>query len=209
VKDFLNWSDSIQKHCHLLPHWQQNNAWIFVTWRLADSLPTVLLVKWREEREEWLNFHPEPWDTETEIIYHKRFSNQIDEWLDAGSGSCVLAQARCAEVVAAAFHHFEGIRYLLDCYVVMPNHVHVLFRPLGDHKLENIIHSWKRHSSRVINQMLEKNGTLWMADYWDRLIRNELHFKRIRDYILTNPAKLPTGTYVVYRAVSTLEKDAG
>lgn len=209
MNEFLDWGEPIQKHRHHLPHWQQGDAWIFVTWRLADSLPTALLEKWQRERNKWIGFHPEPWDEETECIYQERFSDRIDEWLDAGSGACVLKQSNCAKVVSEALHHFEGHRYQLDCYVVMPTHVHVLFRPLGAHKLDQIIHSWKRHTARVMNRILETNGTLWMADYWDRLIRSKNHFQRIRDDILTNPAKLPKGSYVVYGGRPARAQDAG
>jgi type I restriction enzyme R subunit len=65
-----------------LPHWQQGEAWVFVTWRLGDSLPKAKLDHWKEERDIWLKHHPMPWDEKAETNYHERFSRQIDEWLD-------------------------------------------------------------------------------------------------------------------------------
>ena len=83
-----------------LPHWQQGEKWVFVTWRLSDSLPKAMLEQWKEERTTWLALHPEPWDEQTESEYHDRFSRQIDEWLDQGAGACVLKDTANARIVA-------------------------------------------------------------------------------------------------------------
>ena len=87
---FFNPYEEIRFTENLLPHWQQKGATYFVTFRLADSVPTHLLTQWEEERAIWLRFHPAPWDVETELEYHKRFTGAIERWLDAGYGSCVL-----------------------------------------------------------------------------------------------------------------------
>ena len=172
-----------------LPHWQQGAVWVFVTWRLGDSLPKVKLDQWKTEREVWLKYHPEPWDEKTEAEYHERFSHQIDDWLDQGSGSCVLKDPACAKIVADALRHFDGHRYELASFVVMPNHVHVLFRPLGAHALPEIVKSWKGFTAREINKRIGKAGNLWQDEYWDRLIRSERHFLKVVDYIRENPVK--------------------
>ena len=95
--------------------------------------------------------------------------------------------------------HFHGDRYELDCYVIMPNHVHVLFRPLGEHRMEEILQSWKRFSARKINLLLQKTGNLWQREYWDRLIRTQKQFDWTRNYIMQNPVKLPRGTFTLWR----------
>ena len=175
------------RHRRNLPHWQQGEAWVFVTWRLGDSLPKAKLDQWKEEREIWHQQHPEPWDDNTESEYHERFSQQIDQWLDQGSGSCVLKDSTNAKIVADALRHFDGERYDLASFVVMPNHVHVLFRPLGDHALPDILKSWKGFTAREINKRMGKTGALWQEEYWDRLIRNEPHFFKVVEYIRENP----------------------
>jgi len=183
----------VTKTSHRLAHWQQGQVWVFVTWRLRDSLPKAKLDQWQEERRIWLALHPEPWDERTEAEYHDRFSRQIDEWLDRGNGSCVLKEAANARIVAEALRHFDGQRYEIASFVVMPNHVHVLFRPLGDHALPDILKSWKGFSAREINKRTGKLGELWQSDYWDRLIRNERHFLKVVEYIRANPAKTEGG----------------
>jgi len=178
-------TDAHRRH---LPHWQQGEAWCFVTWRLADSLPEEKLGLWRAEREAWLRRNPEPWDEATEADYHERFSHRIDEWLDQGCGTCLLREAANAQVVAAALRHFDGARYVMGAFAVMPNHVHVLFRPLGGHLLADVIRSWKGFSAREINHRLSRNGTVWQDEYWDRLVRSERHLLTCAAYIRNNPA---------------------
>nr|MBC8525198.1 HsdR family type I site-specific deoxyribonuclease [Chlorobium phaeobacteroides] len=186
---FLDPEREIGMTQHRLPHWQQGDVWVFVTWRLADSLPQSKLEEWKEEREIWLSNHPEPWDEKTEEEYHERFSRQIDEWLDQGSGSCLLREPAYAQIVANALRHFDGERYQLASFVVMPNHVHVLFCPSGTHSLAGILKSWKGFSAREINKRSGKTGSFWQEEYWDRLIRSEKHFFRVAKYIRENPIK--------------------
>lgn len=192
---FYNPHEDISKHLHNLPHWQQGETWIFLTYRLADSLPKSKLVRWKEERAAWLKHHPQPWDAPTEKAYHQRFGEVIDELLDQGYGSCVLKESRHSEIVASAFHHFDGDRYHLAGYVVMPNHVHALFRPLVGHALPDIVRTWKRFTAREINRQRNGSGPLWQADYWDRLIRSRRHYSRVLRYIENNPRHLRPGTY--------------
>ena len=81
----------------------------------------------------------------------------------------------------------------------MPNHVHVLFHPLGENKLESILQTWKRFTAREINKLLENTGSLWQREYWDRLIRSEKQFAWTRNYISKNPEKLLPGSFELWR----------
>jgi len=63
---FFNPYEEIRFTENLLPHWQQNGVVYFITFRLADSIPTGARAQWEEERATWLRFHPEPWDPEPE-----------------------------------------------------------------------------------------------------------------------------------------------
>ena len=48
-----------------LPHWKQEGATYFVTFRLTDSVPESVLSQWSDERKNWLRYHPQPWDWKT------------------------------------------------------------------------------------------------------------------------------------------------
>jgi len=197
---FLDPFAPIEQHQHRLPHWQQGSVYYFVTWRLVDSLPREKLDRWNEERAVWCRLHPQPWDAETESKYHTKFSTAVDNWLDEGSGSCVLRDPDLACVVSDALLHFNGKRYSMDAFVVMPNHVHVLFRLLAPFQLDSVVQSWKGFSAREINRRVAKQGRLWQPDYWDRLIRNEGHWLKCREYIQENPikARLSRNEYALF-----------
>lgn len=114
---FFNPYAPIQQHKHRLPHWQQGAVYYFVTWRLADSLPNEKLARWTEERNLWLRRNPPPWTSIIEAEYHERFSDSIDDWLDAGEGSCLLRDPRLARCVADALLHYDNERYMIDSFV--------------------------------------------------------------------------------------------
>ncbi|MFZ4777006.1 MAG: molybdenum cofactor biosynthesis protein MoaE, partial [Terrimicrobiaceae bacterium] len=189
--------DEIDISQHRLPHWQQGSVWQFVTWRLGDSMPAGKLDEWECEKANWLQIHPQPWTEEQENEYHTLFSRRVDEWLDAGHGSCLLRNSECAGTVKKALMHFDGQRYQLGPFVIMPNHVHVLFRPFDTQAIQQILHSWKSYTAKEINRLAGRSGALWQEDYWDRMVRHESHFEACVKYILANPekARLKPGEY--------------
>jgi putative transposase len=69
---FFNPYGEIRHTENRLPHWQQENAVYFITFRLADAVPSHLRNQWESERASWLRLHPEPWSIEIELEYHKR-----------------------------------------------------------------------------------------------------------------------------------------
>jgi Transposase IS200 like len=196
---FLDRDEKIDKHRVNLPHWQQGEVWLFVTWRLADSLPEAVVHKLDEYRKLWLAAHPKPWTDEESKTYNRLFTLAFEALLDDAHGSCVLREPIMSCIVADALLHFHGQRYAIDHFVVMPNHVHVLFHPLAENKLEDIVGSWKRFTAREINRQLGREGPLWQSEYWDRLVRGENHFRWVREYIARNPEKLPPGTFRLWK----------
>jgi carbamoylphosphate synthase large subunit len=182
-----------------LPHWEQEGATYFVTFRLADAVPADLAAQWREELRTWQKFHPPPWDAPTAYEYQQRFIEGREGWLDQGHGSCVLRDPNVAGIVVDALRHFDGERYHLDAFVVMPNHVHLLVQPLTGNSLPEILKSWKRYAAKAINQKLGRTGTLWMEESFDRIVRDWDSLVRYRAYIGRNPetAKLAKGEFVL------------
>jgi len=184
-----------------LPPWEQAGATYFVTFRLADSVAENILAAWREERAQWLKFHPPPWDWKTAREYTRRFEEEREQWLDQGQGSCLLRQPKAAQIVSEALRHFDRERYLLDAYVVMPNHVHVLVKPVGSHSIADILHSWKSFTANAINRELDREGTVWMREAFDTIVRDVAHLNACRDYIAQNPDKaaLLPGQFILER----------
>jgi type I restriction enzyme R subunit len=112
---------------------------------------------------------------------------------------CLLAQPENAGIVARAMEHFDGERYLLGDYVVMPNHVHVLLVPLEGFSLTEILRSWKAFTAREINLRAGRSGGLWQRESFDHIVRSGEQLERIRGYIADNPAGLREGTFLVRR----------
>jgi REP element-mobilizing transposase RayT len=198
---FFNPYEEIRQSANRLPHWEQAGAPCFITFRLADSLPESLLEEWHHERAIWLCLHPEPWDEKTNLEYQKYFRTQIEGWLDAGYGSCLLRERSIAEIVGHSLQCFHGERYQQIAWVVMPNHVHLLCAfHHTDWPMSKMVQGWKSFSSRQIKRQLEGRTPefIWQKDYHDRLIRNADHFRRVVRYIRANPlrARLPTKSYL-------------
>ena len=100
-----------------------------------------------------------------------------------------LKEPEIAQIVEDALLHFEGERYLLMAWTIMPNHMHVLIEPKDGYVLGDIVSSWKRFSARKANRQLGRDGPFWQSDYWDTYIRNERHFNSTISYIENNPVK--------------------
>jgi type I restriction enzyme R subunit len=129
--------DSFRKWRGNLPHWRQDDVTYFVTFRLGDSIPWQAMKEWAAERAAWIRCHGfDPKEFRSECLsadeqrdYNRRFGKRFHELLDAGYGSCLLRKEINWRTVAEALDHFEGKRYDLGGYVVMPNHVHLLIAP--------------------------------------------------------------------------------
>jgi putative transposase len=172
-----------------LPHWGQDFAAYFITFRLADALPTPLRRQWEIDRENWLKHHPLPWNAETEREYHRHFSGAMERWLDQAHGECLLRNPVAAQIVGDALNHFCGERCDQLAWVVMPNHVHVACVPRRPWTVGRLVQSWKGFSVRQLNRRFSRAGTLWQKDYFDRLIRDGGHLEDVIRYIRRNPVK--------------------
>jgi REP element-mobilizing transposase RayT len=173
-----------------LPHWRQPRATYVVTYRQGDSLPQSKLRELTALRTQWEKRFRPPWTESTWHAYSRKAMRYIEGWLDQGMGSCVLRRQEAAQLVASALRHFHGQRYELGCYVVMPNHVHLVVRPLHDgDPLEAILKSWKGYTSHQINRLLGQKGRLWQDESYDRIVRDEEHLYQCLQYIGSNAAK--------------------
>ncbi|MEQ1864957.1 MAG: transposase [Micropepsaceae bacterium] len=161
-----------------LPHWEAGEVPQSLTFRLADSLPTSVLDRWRAE----LARLPEDAATLERRI-------RIEHALDRGHGDAFLADARIAETVEHALLHFDGERYRLHAWAIMPNHVHAIAMPLGDWTLDKIVHSWKSFTATKANAVLGRDGAFWAREYFDRAIRDEAHYANAVAYVAMNPVK--------------------
>jgi len=172
-----------------LPHWQQVGCTYFITYRLADSIPVTEQQLWRDERNRWLKRNPEPWTMRQQRIYYRRFVERIQNLMDLGYGRCELRAPICSRIVEDSICYFDGKRYDLGDYVIMPNHVHSLVRPYDDVCLSTLLQGWKGFSARQINSALNRSGTLWLDESFDHIVRSAEQLEYLRKYIQENPSR--------------------
>lgn len=181
-----------------LPHWQQDGKLQFITFRLSDSLPASVRQTLTLMREDFIKNHPEPLNTQEMNQLRRIISKKHEELLDNGYGACILRLKEIRKCVDHIIHYFDNKYYIIFCYVIMPNHVHLLIRMLEDNDISKTVQAIKRNSSRMINQLTGKSGRLWMDSYYDRIIRNNDHYKYVVNYIRNNPRFLSHEEYSLY-----------
>ena len=113
---------------------------------------------------------------------------ELESYLDQARGDCHLRRPEVAKLVEDALLFFNNVRYELRAWIVMPNHVHVLFK-VGKIPMSEILATWKKHTAYKANQFLDKRGEFWQADYWDTFMRDAEHELETGNYIENNPAK--------------------
>jgi REP element-mobilizing transposase RayT len=182
------------RHGANLPHWRRDGATYAVNFRLADSLPAEVLERWRIERDhiianaQSLARNPSPHELRRLRELH---SERVEAWLDSGYGSCILREDRFAQLVRDAILHFDGDRYAIYAWCVMPNHAHAVLRVNPDVDVSRVVGSWKGFAGKRIREMLDTRGEgeIWQKEPYDHLIRDaeDLH-NQIR-YVLNNPVK--------------------
>ncbi len=179
----------IQKTRRLLPHWEQDGCTCFITWRMADAMPAAKRRQWRAELDAWLEQHPKPWDAAVWQEYHSTFEGPMQEWLDAGHGSCALRDPALRDIIASSFHHYDARRYHIGDYIIMPNHVHVLVTPLPGFTLREITAAWKRYTGHEILKRTGGEAPFWLEESFDHIVRSPAQLDHYRRYIRENPAK--------------------
>jgi putative transposase len=154
-----------------LPHRDIPGTPVFVTWSLFGSLPAE-----RGFRREHLSSGEAfaAWDG---LLDTER------------SGARYLAQREIAEVIVGRIEKVnEDGLCELDAFVVMPNHVHVLWTP--SISLAEVVRRVKGSSAIEANRILGRTGArFWQEEYFDRTVRDEQELRRVRAYIQWNPVK--------------------
>ena len=161
-----------------LPHFDGRAIPQFITLHLADAIPRKVIEGWQRELK-LLD------DKQAKIVLQKR----LERYLDQGYGSCYLKDHCIAKTVQDSLLKFDGDRYSLLSWVVMPNHSHFLLTQSEEWELKQLMHSHKSYTAHESNKILERSGQFWMEDYFDRFIRNRENYRNTIRYIENNPVK--------------------
>ena len=184
-----------------LPHWDHPGMIQSLNFRLGDAMPQEMLDRWKNElglvnpagsagvppaaSPTSRRDADAPGEQQRQIEFRRR----AEEYLDAGHGACWLRRPEVAALVEGALRHFDGERYRLLAWCVMPNHVHVLIETREGFPLADVLHSWKSFTSRKASKLVGRSGEFWQREYLDRYVRNAEHYQAVVAYIEENPVK--------------------
>jgi REP element-mobilizing transposase RayT len=156
-----------------LPHWVPEETIVFVTWRLAETLP-----------------QPPPAFLVQDSDAGRRFLKMDDRQLDcARDGPRWLEDPNIAASFVEALLYGERVRrsYDLFAWVVMPNHVHVVLKPHA--KLRDYAMGKTATAVRA-NSIAGRTGQpFWQREYFDRWIRTDKELASVIAYVEANPVK--------------------
>lgn len=186
-----------------LPHWNLPGAIYFITTCLDGSIPSQGLLDIARLRRSLARQAQPAGLTEQDWTSQKwsQTFGRIDNWLDHAPAVQHLKDPACAAEVVKSLRHFDGERYDLSAWVVMPSHLHWVFWPrdewvhsLGtsaDHRSprERIQHSITSYTANICNRLLGRSGRFWQWESYDHCIRDEGELERIAAYIHANPVR--------------------
>lgn len=131
-------------------------------------------------------------------------AGDLPHWEDLGASYFVrfslwrppavnLAAPECGPTVVGALRFYDGQRYWLFDYTVMPDHVHMIVQPIvrdgRAERLSRIMSQLKHWIARRLNEQLGRSGPLWQKETYDHIIRNHEDYLEKAAYILDNPRR--------------------
>ena len=194
----------ILRYRRYLPHLEFPNSTYFVTFRLEGALPQSVLENWRFERVQ-IQKQTERQKRQLTEYEKKRlkylFSRKVEEYLDQLYEECWLKDPAVAQVVVNTLRHFDGSRYVLHAWCVMPNHVHVVITAISKSKAASdlipILHSWKSytaHKAIRFYKELGRSGRVSITTIESALTKNLLIMLNTHFKILLRSDFVNTGT---------------
>lgn len=200
-----------------LPHIHSPGATLFLTFRLADSIPKSVIEKWKQEKI-WLEKEQERIlnskavnenQKESFLDFQRRWFVRFEDVLHKQESDIVwLKNKEVANLVADSLKYRNGKVYKLMAFCIMSNHVHAVFKPLLSERslkevpnsnplmfesdaptLGEIMQSLKGYTAHEANKILNRTGQFWEEESYDHEVRNDEELSRIIKYVLNNPVK--------------------
>jgi REP element-mobilizing transposase RayT len=189
-----------------LPHIQPIGACFFLTFNLRGAMPTDVLERLKEERQQAIR-QSQACSGQSEAVHkeQKRYFAKVDRMLDLGlNGNDWLKRPEIAQIVQNSIHEQDQQGYELIAYCIMPNHVHLVVdtalqldklanhesvTPVSYKPLSHTLRLLKGRSARIANLLLQRRGAFWQPESYDHYVRSSAELQRIIDYVLQNPVK--------------------
>jgi REP-associated tyrosine transposase len=180
-----------------LPHYQPEGVIFAITFRLAFTLPQSILEKLKNEKLEYnrksllltgndkINY---------ELEFNRKCFEDFDYFIDRyQSGRNWLSKSELAGIVYDSLLFLNHKKYILHCFTIMPNHVHLIIKPMKNnesyHAIADILRSLKGFTARQCNKILHQKGQFWQHGHYDHAIRNDNDYNYQVNYVKNNPVK--------------------
>jgi len=168
-----------------LPHWEVESGIYFITLRCAGSLPRDVNVRLREIQENLASIQP---NSPQFADLQRRYFRTVEKYSDRGSGFCPFRSKACCQAVTASFDDLAVAGWTIRHYSIMPNHIHLLASTdVGATDMQEVWQRWKGRTAHRSNHLLERKGSFWQRDWFDRVSRSESETERMIRYIRNNP----------------------
>ncbi|CAM2068283.1 Y1-Tnp domain-containing protein [Sulfidibacter corallicola] len=185
--------------CHL-PHWHPGKVSSFITFRLVGSLPRDVLDTWRKESKPPSESKSQRWQRRRQ--WFRKFESLLHQ---GASGPLWLGDSGVAQMIAECLHYRHDRVFFLDCFCIMPNHVHMVINPLIQQgepstsalmwgSIPGIMHSLKSYTAHEANKMLGRTGPFWAKESFDHWLRSLEHWQRAVSYVMENPVRAGLAT---------------
>ena len=185
----------VTRHRSHGPHLQFTDSILFITWRLAFTLPQHVMQLFNEIRsnKEYQELQLKELKQSNSYIFAKfwEYDEALGKLPQLGFS---LNDTQIAEILRNTMHYYNGKTYDLYAFCIMSNHVHLVVRALKkedepNYEVDQIVQSIKKYSSKQINEFRGRTGQIWDNFYFDRIIRDEENFYDVMNYVLNNPVK--------------------
>jgi len=192
-QDWIRYQGDLEKYRgRQLPHWDVDDGIYFVTFRLHDSIPRKtqrhLSEHYRRRRRE-IDDNPAAQPEDVADFALEFFLERVDNLLDSGCGVCHLEESQVGAMVEQSLQYFDGERYDLAAWAVMPNHVHAVFHKEPHVTLGEVVGSWKSYTAHRAREFVDYGDHFWQADYYDRLVRTKGELRDTMQYVWSNPGR--------------------
>jgi putative transposase len=182
-----------------MPHYQPPWATFHVVFRLAGSLPVsvvrALQLGLKEQKKKVAAITRSSIRRESlQSIYEAHF-REFERQLDIDVlGPRWLAESSIAEIVEEAIRFRDGKEYDLIASTIMPNHVHLVFEPVGrrvssTYRVTDILENLKWYTALHCNRELGRTGPFWQHESYDHVIRDGDELEATIWYLLMNPVQ--------------------
>ena len=181
-----------------LPHIQPIEAIMFVTYSIKFEHPKKFYIDLKRRKENFLKFlkNIQKEDRKEKIYNFNKIQFDItDNFLAKYTNSPKwLNNTQIAGIIKDSLFYKHKKEYNLICYCIMPNHVHILIRPLlktkdKPYSITSIMKNHKSYTAVKSNKVLRRKEQFWHHGSYDHYIRNEEEFHNVIRYILNNPVK--------------------